>query len=223
MARVDPEKIEAARVFAENEVREFLAHEPPRGETGRGRVACFLWWHFNLSWADGPRGPYILVSDLAAGILCEVALEDADVRELVTDIIASRINNDISLTNDLKNFVFLALKNGLPKPKTKPGTKVSQRFERDMFIIWTLSDIEKRFGVPPTENDSRSKAVSPSGMGILAKCFRDNGYGTSPKAMKDVWLNKKKRKWADQIAEAISNHKEPSQNAFADLIARVGS
>ncbi|MGR3548259.1 MAG: hypothetical protein ACU0DX_14085 [Roseovarius sp.] len=222
MARVEPDKIEAARAYAEKEVKRFLASELPRGE-GRGPTAYYLWWHLNLSFAKGARGSFIRVSDEAAAELCAAALVDADVRDLVTDIIATRINNDMPLTDDLKEFAYVALKNRLPKPKTKRGPKVSDRFERDLFIIDTLEDIEKDFGIPPTENDDSKRVVSSSGMGILAKCFHDNGYSISARAIKDVWLDKKKRRKVKRIRAAINNYKLPPVNSLADMIASVGN
>ncbi|WP_297543695.1 hypothetical protein [Roseovarius sp.] len=230
MARVDPEKIEAAQAFAENEVREFLATEPSRDEGNRasvgvyGPVATYLRWKLNLSFADGKKGPYMNVPLGADRDLCALALTNADVRKLVLDIIAFRILNGQTLTSVLKQFACWALLGQLPKPIAKPGTKTSKNFERDMFIIWTLDEIKKSFGVPPTENDMRSRVLSPSGMGILAKCFADAGrHEVTAKAIKDVWLNKKKRRECQRLSEAIANHKEPSMNAFANLLSHVGS
>ncbi|WP_297781149.1 hypothetical protein [uncultured Roseovarius sp.] len=223
MARADPEKIEAARAYAEKEVKRFLASELPRGE-GRGPAAYYLWWHLNLSFAKGARGSFIRVSDDAAAVLCNAALANADVRDLVLDIIATRIMNDMLLTDVLKDFAVAALLDRLPKPKTKRGPKVSDRFERDMFIIWTLEAIEWKFGVPPTENDMRSGALPPSGMGILAKCFADAGrHEVTARAVKDVWLDEKKRQNAKMIIAAILSYEKPPVNCLADMIAGVGN
>ena len=218
------DRTKAALAYAEKEVRDFLKAAPPRVEFGRGPVAYYLWWHLNLTWADGPRGPYINVSDTSASVLCILALEYEDVHNLVREIVASRINNDRPLTNDLKDFAFLALLDELPKPRTKTGPKVSKHFERDMFIIWTLAEMEKNFGIDPTEGDERSARLPPNGMGILAKCFRDGGrHEVTAKAIKDVWLDKKKRQKAHRISEAIANYKEPSVNSLADLLGYGGN
>ena len=223
MARSDAEKIEAARAYAEKEVKRFLASETPSG-VGRGPTAYYLWWHLNLSFAEGARGLFIRVSDSAATILCNASICDSDVRDLVADIVATRINNDMPLTDDLKDFAYLALKNALPKPPTKPGTKASQRFERDMFIIWTLENIETRFGAPPTQGDFRGPELPPNGSGILAKAFADAGrHEVTVKVVQEIWFNKKKRLYANKIQTAMLNYKEPPVNQLAKYVASVGN
>lgn len=212
--RFEEENLEAARLFANKEVKDFLRTEP---NVGRGPMATVCWWGLNLSWREGSDGLFAEVPSGADEILVSLSLRYADVQDLVLQVIASRITSGQPLTKPFRQFASLALTGHLPKPEVKRGPKSTHLFERNLFIIEMLKAIKSNFHLDPTHNDYRKQnSIRHSGAEILSECFCANGrHEVTPRTVKEVWKNKTNQRWAERISKELADYSPQPRNALA--------
>lgn len=210
----EPETIEAARRFADKEVKDFLSTE---GGVRRGPMAIVCWWGFSLSWRDSSDGLFVEVPSGADEAIVSLAWRYADVRDLVLQVIASRIACGQTLTRPFRQFASLALTGSLPKPDVKRGPKSSDLFERNLFIIEMLKAIKANYGLDPTHNDSRKPySARLSGAEIVSECFCGQGrHEVTPRTVKEVWKSKTNQRWAERIGKKLADYSPQPRNALA--------
>ncbi|WP_243611644.1 hypothetical protein [Shimia aestuarii] len=147
------------------------------------------------------------------------AMQNEAANSLAREIVASRLLAEVFLPTHLAMFAALCVQGKAnATQRKKPGKKRSRNWERDHFIICLVEQLVEECGVLATQNNQPSiKSPTPkSAAGIISQEFARHGvHETTPRAIKEVWSNRKKRQVTDIVNGLMDSYSANPINALA--------
>lgn len=194
-------------------VREEVAHFASGTSIERAPEEVFLWWVLGIEHADS-GGFYIPPG--AGDALTEFSLRSEGARDLARYIIAHSILHNGLVPSELRKLASLMVMGELRK-LARPGPKKKDG-DRNLFIVFTLHDLEAEYGIRPLRNAYRSQksAAPPSGCDMVSQEFKKHrGWAdVTYDACATAWRH---RKWAMTVMRKMEEPPAVHENVLGRL------
>jgi hypothetical protein len=139
-----------------------------------------------------------------------LGLIDEHVCGLMRTVVASQIEAGLCYDIWLRKFAAAYLNGTLaPIPKSR-GRQVSGNWDRNLFLIESIQTLTERFGLKPSRNEASApdRATGQSASEILSDGFaKHNRHEVTPRAIEEVWKDKKVRNWASVIQTEMATRR----------------
>lgn len=208
------ENYDEAVAYASQKVAEWVAWDAQAHVQDPKHVA--LWWLCGVRACSSPDGFEYLDAPIASiATICEMAVDDASARVLLTEIVSSKLIARVALHPLESLFAGSVLGGFLPALPKKTGQKRETKFRRNVFLVYLVTDIRLRFALDRTRNDEAKH--SHSGCDAVSDAFARNGrHEVTFRAVKDVMNDRRLRKIIEYITAAMdANREPPSLSALA--------
>lgn len=182
----------------------------------------FLWWQFRCRYED-VDGQFVLTAP-AENLpwMCHLAATNEDARAIVRDMVASKLRANLPLSRAEALFAGNLLSDLLPAlPRSKRGKKLTDNFERNVFIVMLARQLRGLFALDHSRNDDPKPNAPPkvSSADVISEAFIEQGrHEVTYRAVKEVLMNVTLRRYVDALERAIlaaHNQEHPISNALA--------